>query len=101
MAYHHLPFAAAPWTSGADPLERKKLGVAGTTLIEFGPGFADPNWCERAHLAFVLSGTLRLEVDGRIEEIRAGDGFVTERGTRHRASNPGPTPVRLFVVTAE
>ena len=83
------------------PLERKKVAAAGATLIEFAPGFADPNWCERAHVAYVLSGTLHLEVEGRTEEIGAGDGFITDRGTRHRASNPGPTPVRLFVVTAD
>jgi quercetin dioxygenase-like cupin family protein len=101
MAYHRLPFASTPWTPGTHPLERKKAATAGATLIEFAPGFADPNWCERAHVAYVLSGTLRLEVEGRTEEIGAGDGFITERGTRHRASNPGPTPVRLFVVTVE
>ena len=101
MGYHRLQFASAPWTPGAQQLERKKVGGAGAAVLEFGPGFSDPNWCERAHVAYVLSGTLSLEVDGHVEEIGTGYGFVTERGTRHRASNPGPTPVRLFVVTAE
>ncbi|MFI5166817.1 MAG: cupin domain-containing protein [Thermoanaerobaculales bacterium] len=101
MAFTRLPLDSVVWAAGGNPLERKKTAAAGATVIEFAPGFADPNWCERAHVAYVLSGTLRLEVAGRIEEVAAGDGFVTDRGTPHRASNPGADPVRLFVITAE
>jgi quercetin dioxygenase-like cupin family protein len=101
MAFARLPFAALPWTTGAHPLERKKAAAHGATLLEFAPGFADPSWCERGHIGFVISGTVRLELETGVETLAAGEGFATEPGTGHRASNPGTEPVRLFIVTTE
>ena len=101
MPFTRLPFADMPWTPGGHPSERKKPAAHGATLLEFAPGFADPSWCERGHVAYVLSGTLHVELHSGIETVQAGDGFAIEAGTPHRASNPGPDPVRLFIVTTK
>ena len=102
MPFTRLPFRSLGWTAGAHPLEQKKL-VAGhaVVLLEFAPGFEDPNWCERGHVIYVLDGALELALADRTELLRAGDGCVLNRTTRHRAKNPGSTPVRLFVVTLD
>ena len=99
MAFTPLLFGSLDWTAGAHPLERKKV-VAGhpAVLLEFAPGFEDPNWCERGHIIFVLDGVLDLVLVDRAERMRAGNGCVLDPNTRHRAKNPGPEPVRLFVV---
>lgn len=99
MAATVVPFPEVPWAAGGHPLERKKAAPAGgATLLEFLPAFRDPNWCANGHAGLVLDGTLGFELDGG-GEIRAaaGEGFVIDAGTRHRAFNPGPGPVRLFV----
>ncbi|MFI5396425.1 MAG: cupin domain-containing protein [Candidatus Binatia bacterium] len=102
MPFTHLPFASLGWTAGTHPLERKKL-VDGrpAVLLEFAPGFEDPNWCERGHIIYVLEGVLDLVLDDRTERLEAGDGCVLDPNTRHRARNPGSVSVRLFVVSAD
>lgn len=88
-----------PWTPGA-PGERKKSWPArGLTMLEFAPGFADPNDCEKGHVGLVLSGCLEIEFDGVIVSFEEGDGFAVDPGTRHRARNSGRIPVRVFIET--
>ncbi len=102
MSFAHLPFASLAWTPGAHPLEKKKL-VDGqpVVLLEFGVGFEDPNWCERGHIIYTISGALELVLADATERLDAGDGCVLNPGTPHRARNPGPHPVRLLVVSNE
>jgi quercetin dioxygenase-like cupin family protein len=100
MSYAAIRFPSVPWASGAHPLERKKSDPEHpVTLLEFAPGFGDPNWCARGHTGYVLEGSLSLEFEDRVEPIGTGEGFVIDPGTRHRASNPGAVPVRLFIVS--
>ena len=101
MTHRRIVFPSLPWQAGGDPLERKKGDPsAPVILLEFAPGFADPNWCERGHSGYVFKGALRMEYEaGTDEDYGAGEGFHIEAGTRHRASNPGSTPVRLFIVS--
>ncbi len=102
MSFTRLPFTSLGWSPGAHPLERKKIvGGRPIALLEFAPGFEDPNWCERGHVIYVLEGVLDLALDDRTEHLQAGDGCVLEPETRHRAKNSGCVPVRLFVVSAE
>jgi quercetin dioxygenase-like cupin family protein len=96
MGCEKVSFASMAWESGAHPLERKKV-VDGATLLEFDVGFADPNWCENGHAGLVLEGALALELGDRVIEVSAGEAFVVDAGTRHRAKNPGRVPVVLFV----
>ncbi len=102
MSFTHLPFASLEWTTGAHPLEKKKV-VDGhpVVMLEFAPGFEDPNWCERGHLIYALSGALELVLATRIERVTAGDGCVMPAGTRHRARNPGQSAVRLLVISTD
>ena len=106
MACRSIDFTAAPWQPGAHPLERKKTAPdAAVTLLEFAPGFADPNLCRRGHAAYVIEGELALVIeDGAdVREVRvtAGNAFHLDPGTVHRARNPGDQPVRLFVYSFE
>jgi len=102
MSFTRLPFTSLGWTPGVHPLEKKQV-VEGhpVALLEFAPGFQDPNWCVRGPIIYVLDGALELVLDGGTEQLGAGDGCVLERNTRHRAKNPGSAPVRLFVVSSD
>jgi quercetin dioxygenase-like cupin family protein len=102
MSFARLPFSSLGWAAGAHPLEKKKLVVSHpVALLEFAPGFEDPQWCVRGHVIYVLDGALELVLDEGTEQLQAGDGCVLDCGTRHRAKNPGGVPVRLFVVSSE
>lgn len=100
MAFRKGALEAQAWTQGGHPLERKK--VAGDTLpilIEFQPGFVDPNLCVRGHVIYVLRGALGLELESGRERIQAGECCVIDTGTSHRAFNDGPEPVVLFIAS--
>jgi quercetin dioxygenase-like cupin family protein len=68
-------------------------------LLRFEPGFADPSWCERAHVIYVLSGTLELELRERTQRVTAGNACWLDAGTPHRASNPTEEPAVLVIVS--
>jgi quercetin dioxygenase-like cupin family protein len=103
MACRVIDFEAAPWQPGAHPSERKKPATdVAVTLLEFGPGFVDPNPCRRGHAAYVIAGEIALVLeDGSEVRARAGSAFHLDAGTVHKARNPGPGPVRLFVYSFE
>jgi quercetin dioxygenase-like cupin family protein len=92
-------FSDIPWQSGNHPLERKKVASGGLSLLEFAPGFSDPDLCRRSHVFFVLEGTLSLELQAETVSVRAGSAFWLDRGTAHRAANRGDVPVVLFVAS--
>jgi quercetin dioxygenase-like cupin family protein len=101
MACARVPFANIDWQqSDTHPLEQKKLGAAERiAMLQFAPGFADPNWCERSHAIFVVAGELELELDDRVERIGAGEGCLLDAGTRHKARNAGDVAAVLFIVS--
>lgn len=100
MACTRIAFPDLAWTAGGHPLERKKLAAdRPLALLEFAPGFADPNWCERSHVILVLSGALELELRTGTERLARGECCVIDRGTAHRARNPGSEPVVLFLAS--
>jgi quercetin dioxygenase-like cupin family protein len=100
MAFTRVPFGSMPWEQGAHRFEKKKTLLGrGVGLLEFAPGFSDPEWCERAHVLYVLEGMLELEFDEGIATLSAGQCGVLDRGTRHRAKNPGDERAVVFVVS--
>ena len=103
MGFTKIAFPSLAWVEGGNRLERKKADPGrGATLLEFAPGFADPNWCERSHVLFVVSGVLDIELEApaaRVERLSVGECAWLDRGTRHRVRNPGREPVTLFIVS--
>lgn len=92
-------FSSIPWEQGGHPLERKKVSSTGLVLLEFAPGFADPNWCRRSHVIYVIEGTLSLELRDGVVAISAGDAFALASGVEHRAANHGECRVVSFVAS--
>jgi len=89
-----------PWTQGGHPLERKKVGgPPSLALLEFQPGFADPDWCRRAHIVYVISGVLTFELETGLVQIAEGEGGVIDAGTPHRAQNHGDETVVAFIAS--
>lgn len=104
MSCTRLSPDALPWTQGGHPLERKKASAQRPMLlIEFAPGFIDPNLCLRSHVIYVLSGVLSLELaDGSErgpERFGAGQACWLDAGTTHRARNDGQVPVVAFIAS--
>lgn len=100
MAFTRVPFGSMSWEPGNHALEKKKTLLGrGVGLLEFAPGFADPNWCERSHVLYIVQGMLELEFDEGMATLSEGQCGVLDRGTRHRAKNPGDETAIVFVVS--
>ena len=54
--------------------------------------FFEQGWVGARHshphhqLVYVVSGAIRVDVDGRVFDVRAGDSFVVDGGVEHQAS---------------
>ena len=54
--------------------------------------FFEQNWVGARHshphhqLVYVVSGAIRVDVDGRVFDVRAGDSFEVDGGVEHQAS---------------
>lgn len=102
MAGRQIDFAELAWDGWASGLSaRIKAGVVEgqrVRLIELGPGFVEPQWCEKGHAGYVVSGQYVTDLDGATWMMRAGQGFILPKGTRHRSRNTGSVPALVFVV---
>ena len=104
MAGQQIDFASLSWdgwASGADVPARVKLAEAEgqrVRLLELGPGFVEPEWCEKGHIGYVISGQYVTELDGATWTMHAGQGFILPTGTRHRSRNAGSMPAIIFIV---
>lgn len=100
MAFSLIDFANTPWTPGGHPLEQKKVDPgSGAIILKFAPGFADPNWCPRSHLLYVLEGTLTLEFEHETLTVPCGQACRIDAGTQHRAANTTPQDVVLLAIS--
>jgi quercetin dioxygenase-like cupin family protein len=98
-AVRALDLNAVPWTErGAARL--KELSAYGKRLriVEFGPGFSDPNWCRKGHVVYVLEGVIESEYEDGDSSRRAGEAYVIPAGVKHRSRNPHGVSATLLIV---
>ena len=78
--------------------------VGGTrwALVEYSPGSGRRDWCETPHSGYVVSGSISYAFeDGRPSlVVGPGEAFVLPEAPRHRGTNAGAEPVRLFIIDA-
>jgi quercetin dioxygenase-like cupin family protein len=101
MSTVRVGFTEMEWEERAPGCRVKVVHRAGKQirLVEFGPEFAEPDWCVRGHSGLVLEGELHVNVDGEVVVFRAGDGIALPSGkeTRHMHV-PGSPRCVLFLV---
>lgn len=98
-AVRGLDLEAADWTDrGRARLKELTAHGRRVRLVEFLPGFSDPNWCLKGHAVYVLSGVLESEYADGFSSRRAGEAYVVPSGVKHRSRNLGTVPVRLLIV---
>lgn len=86
-----VPFSITDW-GGIEPVEFRRgsgatfertveRGNIRLRIIEYHPGFESGHWCERGHVAFVLTGSLTVELkDGRTFTLMSGMSFQVANG---------------------
>lgn len=100
MNERRIPWPEIPWEAGNHPLELKKVAPGQPcTLLRFLPGFADPNMCQRSHVLHVLQGVLTIELEDGLDYVSAGESYVLNTGTSHRARNDSPLELLVLAVS--
>jgi quercetin dioxygenase-like cupin family protein len=97
-----LALEALDWDEEAPGVCARHTEVDGVrwALVEYAPGGGRPEWCDAAHVGYVLSGEIRYEFsDGRPQLVaRRGEGFTLPPGAAHRGRNDGSEPATLLVI---
>src|SRR5262245_45840434 len=101
MSEFKVDFDSMEWQSHRQGA-RYKLSQQGSRqlrLVEFLSGEVDPHWCTKGHIGLVLSGSLDIEIGGRIISFSEGDGLFIPSGgsSAHRARSITPG-TRLVMV---
>jgi len=98
-----IAFADVPWERSMEGLRVKRFERDGRTirLAEFTETFVEPGWCEKGHSGLVVEGSLSLEfADGRVEQLKEGDGLyvpATPEGRHKAVVPPGGRALLLLV----
>jgi len=61
-----------------------------------GAGSGEPYTHEGEEFIFVLRGSLKIELEGKEYELRAGDSFYFESSTPHAWRNAGKSKTQLI-----
>jgi quercetin dioxygenase-like cupin family protein len=90
------------WSEEAPGVIARRTEAAGASwaIVEYAPGAGRPEFCDVAHVGYVLAGEITYAFsDGRPELLaRAGEGFTLPPGAPHRGTNHGTEPARLLVL---
>ena len=89
------------WEHSSPGMRVKRAALNGKQLrlIEIGPDFGEPDWCEAGHIGYVLEGEMEIHFEGGTERLAAGDGLFIAGGSKHRHKSKAVSDlVRLILV---
>ena len=68
-------------------------------LVEFTQEFTEPDWCTKGHIGMVLEGEVAININGVIQNFKAGDGLLIPSGAQSRHKHHHTIkPTTLFLV---
>jgi len=84
---HKIDFGLVEWAIVAEGAREKVWndGKRRVRLVELDERFVEAEWCEKAHLGMVLSGTVEIDFHGSIERFATSQGLTIQAGDGHKA----------------
>jgi len=100
MKKHRVDFESLSWDSPVKGARFKVQRHEGKQLrlVEFTREFAEPDWCRRGHIGYVIEGKADLDFNGKVETLRAGDGVFIPDGEQHKHKLKVRTDVVKFIL---
>jgi len=100
MMKYRVDFDSLSWDSPVKGARFKvhKHGEKQLRLVEFSKEFAEPDWCGRGHIGYVLEGRADLDFNGKVETLHAGDGVFIPAGEQHKHKLKVLTDVVKFIL---
>lgn len=96
-------FEQLDWESPMPGMKQKRSEQGGKSLrlVEFREDFVEPGFCTKAHVGYVLEGSMDLHfADGRSVRFQQGDGLFLagDEQSRHAVKvDPGKRVLLLLV----
>ncbi len=94
-------FADTPWQRVNDLARFKRIESEGFVirLLQLDAGFEETEWCNNAHIGYVVEGELQVTFEDGVRTLGAGDVLTTLSGhdSAHRGAVAHGT-VTLFLV---
>jgi quercetin dioxygenase-like cupin family protein len=101
MSPFKVDFESMQWREVRPGVRHKVFqeGARQIRLVEFASGDADPHWCDRGHIGYVLEGALAIEFNDAVHSFAAGDGLFIPSGaaSAHRGVSITPGTKLLMV----
>jgi mannose-6-phosphate isomerase-like protein (cupin superfamily) len=86
MEQYKIDFESMPWESPAAGVKFKGYEQNGRKLrlAEFTREFAEPDWCTKEHIGYILEGQMEIDFDGKVVVFNSGDGLFIPAGEKHK-----------------
>lgn len=101
MEQHRVLFDALDWQDGIRGARFKVFAVdtKQLRLLEFTSEFVEPDWCEKAHIGFVVHGELEIDFRGSVVRYPQGSAlFIPSGVTNGHKARSVKSKVLLFLV---
>lgn len=86
MENYIVEFEQLAWQALSPGARQKSLVYGNKTirLVEFTKEFIEPDWCEKAHIGYILEGEMEINFNGIVKRAKTGDGIIIPDGVQHR-----------------
>jgi quercetin dioxygenase-like cupin family protein len=100
MADSRAHFAEIAWTHIASGAREKRVETAKSVMriVEFSPGFLERDWCQNAHVGYVIEGNFAIQFHDSVLQYQEGDGICINAGTESEHKAVVTEVVTLFLV---
>lgn len=88
------------WNDVANSVREKRVETLNSTIriVEFSPGFVERDWCQKAHVGYVISGKLKIQFRNSELRYQEGDGISIDAGAEREHRAIVTEVVTLFLV---
>ena len=103
MKQYKIDFESMPWESPVVGAKVKAYEQNGRKLrlVEFTREFAEPVWCTKGHIGYILEGQLEINFDGKIVVFGPGDGLFIPPGEKHKHIGRALTDVVKIILVED
>ena len=103
MERYKIDFESTPWESPAVGAKVKayEQNARKLRLVEFTREFAEPVWCTKGHIGYILEGQLEINFEGKIVVFGPGDGLFIPPGEKHKHIGRALTDVVKIILVED
>ncbi len=86
MNEYLIDFQGMKWESQVSGVRYKAfiIGEQRLRLVEFSEEFFETDWCTKEHIGYVIAGSISIDFDGKLVNLKSGDGLFIPKGEANK-----------------